>query len=217
MRRLPFKYGLHLGDSCLRENSVLAVLLRDNVSFAVSFQYAAVDLRSVNRGKEPYLDLGSLHCLEVLRTGEHALDAGGGNLKLVGILYRVILVDDGVYRAVEALAVVDRYAFVGIDRYAEHIVRAFLHIFNIPELQSEFVCSRSDKLTDMKRNGFSKETIRAVKDLYDIFFRHGLSMSNAIAKAEAEVPQLPEVIEFLDFVKSTKRGILTGDRGGRRA
>ena len=42
-------------------------------------------------------------------------------------------------------------------------------------------------------------------------------MSNAIAKAEAEVPQLPEVIEFLDFVKSTKRGILTGDRGGRRA
>ena len=76
---------------------------------------------------------------------------------------------------------------------------------------------RGFNIVGMKRNGFSKETIRAVKDLYDIFFRHGLSMSNAIAKAEAEVPQLPEVIEFLDFIKSTKRGILTGDRGGRRA
>ena len=42
-------------------------------------------------------------------------------------------------------------------------------------------------------------------------------MTNAIEKAEAEVPQLPEVIEFLDFIKTTKRGILTGDRGGRRA
>ncbi|MBR4851225.1 MAG: hypothetical protein IKU97_04110 [Tidjanibacter sp.] len=61
------------------------------------------------------------------------------------------------------------------------------------------------------------DTIRAVKDLYDIFFRHNLSMKNAIEKAESEVPQIPEVIEFLDFIKSSKRGILTGNRGSRRA
>lgn len=76
---------------------------------------------------------------------------------------------------------------------------------------------RGFNIVGMRRNGFSHETIRAVKDLYDIFFRHGLNMTNAIEKAEAEVPQLPEVIEFLDFIKTTKRGILTGDRGGRRA
>ena len=44
-----------------------------------------------------------------------------------------------------------------------------------------------------------------------------LSMKNAIEKAEAEVPQLPEVVEFLDFIKTSKRGILTGNRGSRRA
>lgn len=69
----------------------------------------------------------------------------------------------------------------------------------------------------MSRNGFSPEATRAIKDIYQIVFRSGLNMKNAIAKVEAEVPQLPEVVEFLDFVKSTKRGILTGDRGGRRA
>jgi len=76
---------------------------------------------------------------------------------------------------------------------------------------------RGFNIVGMRRNGFSKETIRAIKDLYDIFFRHGLNMTNAIAKAEAEVPMLPEVVEFLDFVKSSERGILAGDHHGRRA
>ncbi len=76
---------------------------------------------------------------------------------------------------------------------------------------------RGFNIVGMRRNGFSPETIRAIKDLYDIFFRHGSSMSNAIAKARAEVPDLPEVREFLEFIESSKRGVLSGDRHGRRA
>ena len=76
---------------------------------------------------------------------------------------------------------------------------------------------RGFNIVGMRRNGFPADTIRAVKNLYDIFFRHNLSMKNAIEKAESELPQIPEVIEFLDFIKSSKRGILTGDRGARRA
>ena len=76
---------------------------------------------------------------------------------------------------------------------------------------------RGFNIVGMRRNGFSPETIRAIKDVYNIFFRLGLNVSNAIAKVETEVPQLPEVVEFLDFVKASKRGILTGDHGGRRA
>ncbi len=76
---------------------------------------------------------------------------------------------------------------------------------------------RGFNIVGMKRNGFSPETVRAIKDIYQIFFREGLNTKNATAKVEAEVPQLPEVVEFLDFVKASKRGILTGDRQGRRA
>ena len=76
---------------------------------------------------------------------------------------------------------------------------------------------RGFNIVGMRRNGFSPETIRAIKDVYDIFFRQGLNLKNAIEKVEQEVLMLPEVVEFLDFVKSSKRGILTGDRGGRRA
>ncbi|MBO5760166.1 MAG: acyl-ACP--UDP-N-acetylglucosamine O-acyltransferase [Lentisphaeria bacterium] len=76
---------------------------------------------------------------------------------------------------------------------------------------------RGFNIVGMRRNGFSAECIRAIKDVYDIFFRQGLNVSNAVSKVEEQVPLFPEVVEFLDFVKSSKRGILTGDRGGRRA
>lgn len=76
---------------------------------------------------------------------------------------------------------------------------------------------RGFNIVGMRRNNFSHETIRAVKDLYNIFFRQGLNVTNAIARAEAEVPPLPEVLEFLEFVKSSKRGILSGDHHGRRS
>ncbi len=65
-------------------------------------------------------------------------------------------------------------------------------------------------IVGMRRSGFAPDTIRAVKKLYDIFFRQSLSMPNAIAKAEAELPQLPEVVEFIDFIKTAKRGVLPG-------
>lgn len=76
---------------------------------------------------------------------------------------------------------------------------------------------RGFNIVGMRRSGFSKEVIRAIKDVYDIFFRHELNMINAAAKVEAEVTLLPEVAEFLAFVRSTKRGILAGDHHGRRA
>ncbi|OGV55834.1 MAG: acyl-[acyl-carrier-protein]--UDP-N-acetylglucosamine O-acyltransferase [Lentisphaerae bacterium GWF2_52_8] len=68
----------------------------------------------------------------------------------------------------------------------------------------------------MKRNNFSEETIRAITNIYKIFFRSGLNSTNALAKIRAELPQLPEVQEFIAFVESSKRGVLTG-HGGRRS
>ena len=76
---------------------------------------------------------------------------------------------------------------------------------------------RGFNIVGMRRSGFSPETIRAIKDLYDIFFRHGLNMPNAIAKAKAEVPDLPEVREFITFIETSKRGVLPGNHHGRRS
>ena len=71
-------------------------------------------------------------------------------------------------------------------------------------------------LIGMKRSGIPAESIKAMKQVYRIFFRSALTPKLAMEKIEAEVPITPEVEEFMDFVKTTKRGILMGPapRGG---
>ncbi|NQT10975.1 MAG: acyl-ACP--UDP-N-acetylglucosamine O-acyltransferase [Desulfobacteraceae bacterium] len=59
----------------------------------------------------------------------------------------------------------------------------------------------------LKRHGFSKNTLSSLKKTYRIIFRIGLTMNEAIERVRAEVEQIPEVIGFIDFIKSSQRGI----------
>lgn len=69
----------------------------------------------------------------------------------------------------------------------------------------------------LKRNGFSQESIKAIRKVFTIFFRSGLSVSNALSRIKNEVEMLPEVSEFVEFVETSKRGIASGRNTGRRA
>jgi UDP-N-acetylglucosamine acyltransferase len=59
----------------------------------------------------------------------------------------------------------------------------------------------------LKRQGFSHSTMLTLKKLYRIIFRIGLTMNEAIERAGAEVEQSPEVVNFIQFIKSSQRGI----------
>ena len=59
----------------------------------------------------------------------------------------------------------------------------------------------------LDRRGFSPEVRRALKATYRILFQSGLNVSQGIARAEAEVEQLPEVRHLLTFIKSSRRGV----------
>jgi UDP-N-acetylglucosamine acyltransferase len=60
----------------------------------------------------------------------------------------------------------------------------------------------------LKRNKFTEEAISALKKAYRILFRSGTPMRDALAKVEAEVEITPEVRRLLDFIRSSKRGVL---------
>jgi UDP-N-acetylglucosamine acyltransferase len=59
----------------------------------------------------------------------------------------------------------------------------------------------------LKRRGFPEETIAALKEAYRIIFRSKLLLTVAIRKVEQEVADLPEVRQFLDFIRKSERGI----------
>jgi UDP-N-acetylglucosamine acyltransferase len=59
----------------------------------------------------------------------------------------------------------------------------------------------------LKRHGFSQKTISELKKAYRIVFRIGLTLNQAIERVKAEVDQNPEVVRFIEFIKSSERGI----------
>jgi UDP-N-acetylglucosamine acyltransferase len=59
----------------------------------------------------------------------------------------------------------------------------------------------------LKRHGFSDSTLAALKKVYRIFFRIGITANEAIERARAEVDPLPEVLNFIEFIQTSERGI----------
>ena len=68
---------------------------------------------------------------------------------------------------------------------------------------------RSVNLVALRRNGFSRTAIRAIKDVYQIFYKSELNTKNALQKIRDNIELIPEVIEFIDFVESSERGVLS--------
>ena len=59
----------------------------------------------------------------------------------------------------------------------------------------------------LKRHGFSEETLRIMKKAYQMTFRRGFPLKEAIEKVLLEMKPIPEVVRFIDFIKSSERGI----------
>ena len=59
----------------------------------------------------------------------------------------------------------------------------------------------------LERAGFSEDTIAALKRLYRLLFNSSLNFSQAIERAELEIPSLPEVRRFIEFVARSERGV----------
>lgn len=62
-------------------------------------------------------------------------------------------------------------------------------------------------IVGLKRHNFSNEAIQALKKAYQTVIRSHLTIQEAMIRVEKEVPVYPEVQQFLEFVRNSKRGI----------
>ena len=67
--------------------------------------------------------------------------------------------------------------------------------------------TRSINKIGLERHGVSDEAQLALRQAYKIFFREELSIPNALAKIEKEVPPLPEIQHLVQFIRTSERGI----------
>ena len=60
----------------------------------------------------------------------------------------------------------------------------------------------------LRRRGFTPADITALKKLYNIIYDNSLNVSQAVQKAETELDDNKFVQQALDFIKSSKRGLV---------
>ncbi|MBI4800650.1 MAG: acyl-ACP--UDP-N-acetylglucosamine O-acyltransferase [Desulfarculus sp.] len=62
-------------------------------------------------------------------------------------------------------------------------------------------------IVGLKRAGFGNETLEALKQAYKIVFRTRTPLATALQQVEGEVPDLPEVRHFVEFIRKSERGV----------
>jgi UDP-N-acetylglucosamine acyltransferase len=67
--------------------------------------------------------------------------------------------------------------------------------------------SHGVNLVGLKRKGYTPSTIGAIKKCYMTLFRSKLLLEEALQKVESESGDVPEVRYFLEFVRTSKRGV----------
>ncbi|HEX5044177.1 MAG TPA: acyl-ACP--UDP-N-acetylglucosamine O-acyltransferase [Candidatus Polarisedimenticolaceae bacterium] len=107
----------------------------------------------------------------------------------------------GAYSGVHQFCRVAREAFIG--GYSVVVQDALPWVTTVGNRAT----SHGINLIGMKRAGYPKETIEAVKRCYMTLFRSKLLLEEAMARVEREQGEVPEVAYFLQFVRTSKRGV----------
>ena len=103
--------------------------------------------------------------------------------------------------AIHQFGTIGSYAFVGgCSRINQDIPPYVKAVGNPVELYGL-------NTVGLQRAGFAADTITSLKRLYRLFFNSELNLSQACDRARAELPPLPEIELFLDFVTSSQRGV----------
>ena len=80
----------------------------------------------------------------------------------------------------------------------------------------EPICYVGVNLVGLRRRGFSSEQIRNIKEIYDTIYYQGMNVSDGLAKVESGFPQSDERDTIIDFIRSSKRGIVRAITPGEK-
>ena len=103
--------------------------------------------------------------------------------------------------AVHQFARIGRHSFVGgCSRVAKDVPPYLKAVGNPVKLYGL-------NSVGLQRSGFDEAVVRELKRAYRLVFRSELNVSQAMARARAELQPLPEVTAFLTFIEESERGI----------
>jgi UDP-N-acetylglucosamine acyltransferase len=98
---------------------------------------------------------------------------------------------------------IGRYAMVGSYTVLNRDVLPFATIATNREIKI-YGANR----VGMERSGFKQEAIEPLQNTFRILTRAGLNTTQAVERIQQEIPQTPEVVEVLEFIRQSKQGFV---------
>jgi len=109
----------------------------------------------------------------------------------------------GAFSAVHQFCSVGRHAFIGGGSICTQDVLPFVKTVGNRPAQTYGI-----NTIGLERKGFPKETIETLQRAYRILVRSKLKVADALARIEQEYGGVPEVQYLVEFVRSSKRGVI---------
>lgn len=145
------------------------------------------------------------HILAYCHIAHNARLGNGIVMSNVATLAGHVLVEDdaviGGLAAVHQFCRIGRMSMIGgCSKVVQDIVPYMIGDGNPAEV-------RTINRVGMERKGITEEAQSALRQAYKILFREGLTVTNALARIEKEMPALPEIKHLVEFIRTSERGI----------
>jgi len=111
----------------------------------------------------------------------------------------------GGFAGVHQFVRIGKYSFVGaVSGLAQDLPPWMLASGNRAQVQSP-------NMVGLRRHGAGRELMSALKQAFKLVWKSGLPRPDALIQLEAEYGELPEIKDFIEFVKFSQRGITGSD------
>ncbi len=143
--------------------------------------------------------LAYAHLAHNVTLGDHII------MSNVATLAGHVLVED--YAVVGGLAAVHQFCRVGKLSMIGGCSKIVQDVVPFMVVDGNPAETRSINKVGLDRYGTAGATQGALRQAYKILFRDGLTIPNALARIEKELPPLPELQHLIRFVRASQRGI----------
>lgn len=141
-----------------------------------------------------------IHIAHDCQIGDHTVFANGASLAGHATIHDYAIL--GGFTLIHQFCSIGAHAFCGMGSAIGKDVPPYIIVTGNPAHPHGL------NIEGLKRHGFSKEAIKALRDAYKILYRSSLTLDEAKVKLTELVQTQVEVKLLLDFVAQTQRGII---------
>lgn len=116
-----------------------------------------------------------------------------------------VLVED--YAIVGGKAVVHQFCRVGTMAIVGGVSKVVQDVPPYMMVDGNPGVTRTINKIGLERQGVSDEAQKALRQAFKFLFKEKLTITNALARIEAELPRLPEIVRLAEFIRTSERGL----------